>query len=77
MRSFADVIFAFGPAKGESNLTKVLKKPDSHIRTLIARDSIPPEYWPRLIEAAPQYGVRGLTYELLAKLRTRRFGRAA
>lgn len=39
-----------------------------HAHAMRARDSIPPLYWPRVIEAATKRGKDDITYELLAQL---------
>ena len=73
MRTFSEIIDAFGvPVVAE-----VLSLPESHVRTMKARDSIAPEYWEALIEAAPKHGVRGLDYKRLHKIRAERFPRSA
>lgn len=63
MNSFAEVIDRLGI--GPTSAALGLK--DSHVRTLKARDSIPPTYFGALVasEAGKQHG---LTYELLHEL---------
>jgi hypothetical protein len=63
MKSFAEVIdrIGIGPTAEAIGLK------DSHVRTLKARDSIPPAYFEALV--ASEAGKRlGLTYELLHQL---------
>ncbi len=42
--------------------------PDINARQMKARDSIPPGYWPRLVEAAVECGVADVTLEKLASI---------
>lgn len=65
MQSFADVFEAFG---GASPFARAIGIPESHGRTMKARGSIPPAYWPRTVNAARELGVSGVTFELLANL---------
>ena len=67
--SFNDIIDAFGV----DALAAIIGKDESHVRTMKARDSIAPEYWPALIEAAPRTKAKGLDYRTLHALRQRRF----
>jgi hypothetical protein len=69
MRTFSDVIEAFGVAV----VADILKLEESHVRVMKTRESIPPEYWGALLEAAPRRGIRGLDYEKLRRLRRARF----
>lgn len=69
MKTFAAIIEAF---RVES-MAKVLKIPEQHVRVLRHRNSIPPEYWGQLIEAAPKYGITGLSWRRLKSMRDRRF----
>lgn len=69
MQTFTDLIDAFGVAA----LAKMLGVAESHVRTMKARDSVPPEYWGVLIEKATERGIEGVTYQALRGLRTRRF----
>lgn len=70
MKSFRQIIDLFGVER----LSRLLGVPDSHIRTMRARDSIPAEYWGALVEAAPSMMAEELTYSALRQLRTERFG---
>jgi hypothetical protein len=63
MRSFSDVIAAFG---GVVPFRDALSLPDVNARQMKQRDSIPPGYWPRTVEAAADLKIEGVTYELLA-----------
>ena len=61
-------------------LATLLGVDESHVRTMKARESIPPEYWGLIIESAPQQ--LDLTYSKLRAMRRERFassehGRAA
>jgi hypothetical protein len=66
---FSEIIDAFGV----SAVAEVINKDESHVRTMKARDSIPPEYWGLLVEAAPSKGIEGLNYDVFVGLRSKRF----
>lgn len=63
MDSFSDVIDALGIAVA----AEVLGLSESHVRTMKARDSIPPIYFKRLVVSDPGRQA-GLTYDLLFDL---------
>lgn len=65
MDSFASVIDAFG---GPAKFGAAIGVPDSHARTMRARDSIPSYRWARVVSAAEEMGVGGVTLERLAQL---------
>lgn len=67
MNSFTAIIDAIPDFSGALNI------PESHARTMKARDSIPPEYWPDLVEVAAKQNIQGVTYERLSALRKNRF----
>ncbi|GJE77750.1 hypothetical protein [Methylorubrum suomiense] len=72
MNSFAEVIdrLGIGPTAAALGLK------DSHVRTLKARDSIPPTYFGALVES--EDGKKhGLTYELLHRLHQEAVARRA
>lgn len=71
MHSFSEIVDRFGIAA----LAALLKTDESHVRVMKTRDSIPPEYWGALIEAAPERGIDGLTYPLFRELRSARFNK--
>jgi hypothetical protein len=58
-------IAAFGRDIGVKDVTA---------RAMRARDSIPPEFWTRLVVAAERRRLAGVTYELLAQIAARRKG---
>lgn len=68
MQSFSDIIDAFG---GPAPFGKAIKISDSHARTMKARDSIPPEHWSRVVGAAAERSIDGVTFERLTELRSR------
>lgn len=72
MRSFSEIIDKFGAAV----LARILKVDESHVRTMKARDSIPPEYWGPVVDNAPEYGIEGLDHHKLRRLRKSRFANA-
>lgn len=65
MDSFSDVIDAFG---GPTGFADAIGVPDSHARTMKARDSIPPAHWQRTAAAAIVKNVPGVSLDLLARL---------
>ncbi|MGU3540030.1 hypothetical protein [Methylobacterium sp. A54F] len=66
MNSFSDVIDALGIASA----AEILGIPESHVRTLKARDSIPPGYFKRLVDSDAGRAA-GIGYDLLYRLRER------
>lgn len=73
MESFSEIIAVFGT----DTLAAALGINLSHVRAMKTRDSIPPEYWARLIDAAREHRVTGITYAKLCDLRAARFERAS
>ncbi len=65
MQTFADIIAAFG---GVVPFRDAMGLPDVNARQMKHRDSIPPGYWPRAVEAAKERQVEGVTLELLASI---------
>jgi hypothetical protein len=65
MRSFTEVIEAFG---GVVPFRDAMDLPDVNARQMKQRDSIPSRYWPQVVAAASERGIRGVNYETLAKL---------
>ncbi len=68
MNSFSSVIDAFG---GPAKFGDAIGIPDSHARTMKARDSIPADRWSKVVAAAEERGVEGVTLEKLAELAAR------
>lgn len=73
MDSFSSVIDAFG---GAAKFGEAIGIPDSHARTMKARDSIPADRWSKVVAAACDRGVSGVTFEKLAELAAREQPRA-
>ena len=69
MRTFSGLIDELG---GPIILKDGLGIEDSHARTMKARDSIPVEHWPKLIELARSRGVAGVSYDSLHAMRAYR-----
>lgn len=69
MQKFSDIIDAIGIPE----LAKALKLGEGHVRIMRFRDSIPPLYWPDLVDAARRSRVKGVTFGLLKTLRDERF----
>ncbi|WP_040620349.1 hypothetical protein [Rhodovulum sp. PH10] len=72
-KPFSDLIDSIG----FEPLAELLGLPESHIRTMKARNSIPPVYWGAIIEAAPSLGFPGLSHAQMRGWRQRRFSRTA
>lgn len=69
METFPQVIDAFGGAPG---FAAAIGIPESHARTMKARASIPADRWSRVIEAATERNLDGITFELLARIAAHR-----
>lgn len=65
METFAQIIEAFGNSKA---LAVALDIPYSHARVIKTRGSIPVERWERLVRAAADRHIEGVTFEALAKI---------
>lgn len=63
MNSFSEVIEAFG-----GRFAQAIGVPESHGRTMKARDSIPSTRWLETVTAARDLGIDGITLDLLARL---------
>jgi hypothetical protein len=69
MDTFKHLIDAFGTA----HLADLLQVEESHVRTMKARDSIPPEYWGVVLEHLPEQFRGTVSFADLRDLRARRF----
>lgn len=68
LNSVDDVFTAFG---GPTTVARALAlKSVSTASEMRRRRSIPVDYWQRLVEVAPDFGVAGLTYEKLVSMHT-------
>jgi hypothetical protein len=67
METFGAIIDAFG---GTSAFGQAIGIPDSHARTMKARDSIPPEHWDRLVKAAIERDIEGISFKRLTEIRS-------
>jgi hypothetical protein len=67
METFSAIIDAFG---GTSAFGQAIGIPDSHARTMKARDSIPPEHWDRLVKAAIERDIEGISFKRLTEIRS-------
>ena len=65
MRSINDVFDGLG---GVTAVGVVLKLPLGTVSAWKTRESIPPEYWTKIVSVAERLGVEGLTLEFLASL---------
>lgn len=63
MNSFSAVIDAFG-----GRFAEAIGIPKNHVRTMKARDSIPSSRWLDTVVAAREFGIEGVTLDLLARL---------
>ena len=57
---------------GVTAVAEMLGSPLGTVSAWKSRDSIPAEYWSRLIAAAKARGVDGVSYEALAQIAARR-----
>jgi hypothetical protein len=66
--SHAEVIDAFG---GPHKFAEAIGVETSHARAMKTRNSISPDYWPEVVEAAAKMSppIAGVTMERLAQLR--------
>jgi len=71
MLTFREIIDVFTIAR----LARLWNVPESHVRTMRARDSIPPEYWSELLTDPPEPIKDRLTSEALRLARAKRFNR--
>jgi hypothetical protein len=62
MQTISDIFDAFG---GPSAVSRALGVNPSTASEMKRRRSIPVAYWPRLIEAAHERNIDGITYEVL------------
>ena len=69
MKTFSEIFDKFPVA----DLASLLGVAESHVRTMKARNSIPPEHWGPILEAAPHYDLGGLSYHALKSMRRERF----
>ncbi len=73
MDTFASIIDAFG---GPGPFGEAIGIPDSHARTMKARDSIPASRWTGVVEAAERLSIAGVTLETMAEIEANRVRRA-
>jgi hypothetical protein len=62
MKSVDDIFEAFG---GPASLGRAIGKPTEHAGAMKSRRSIPVQYWPALVAAARDRGIREITVETL------------
>ena len=74
MPTFSSIIDSFG---GPAQFAVALGITANHAGVMKARNSIPPEYWSRLVAAAAERGIDGVTLEALAAFAERRRPTAA
>lgn len=63
--TFEDVFSEFG---GPASLARATGLTPVHAQTMKTRDSIPPAYWPQIVNAARQRGIEWITAEKLAEI---------
>lgn len=66
MQSFTEVIARLG---GPEAVAPIIGAKADTVRKMSERDSVPPEYWPALIDVARDKRVRGITLAKLAKMK--------
>lgn len=69
MKTFREIIDAW---ISQDALAKDLKIPLGHVCVMRHRDSIPSDYWMGLVKAAKRRGVKGITIEVLHKIKAAR-----
>lgn len=69
MTSFREIIDAFGV----SRLASILGLGESHVRVMKVRNSVPPEYWERMISHRPRPLLENLDTAALLQIRNSRF----
>lgn len=57
-----------GAFQGVSELGRAIGATPQAVSNMRARGSIPPRYWPRLVEAAKARGIAGVTFETLSAI---------
>ena len=72
LQTFADIIEKFGYAK----LAEALGRPEGTVSSWKTRDSIPPDVWSSLVDAAARHGVEGISLDVLAALAEKRTHRS-
>lgn len=65
MKSFEDIFVAFG---GPTKVGRALGVRTEHAGSMRSRGAIHPRHWPRLIAAAKERGIEGVTYETLGEM---------
>lgn len=73
MNSFAALIDTFG---GPARFATAIGIEPGHAGSMKFRNSVPAEYWPRVVDAGKSKGI-SITYEKLAKLAAAKRGEAA
>ncbi|MGV6875892.1 carph-isopro domain-containing protein [Pseudochelatococcus sp. B33] len=63
MKTFADIIDLFG---GPARIARAIGVTTEHASIMKRRGSIPATYWQRVVSAAEQEGVNGITLDVLA-----------
>lgn len=69
MQTVPDIFDAFG---GPAAVSRVLQIRSSTSSEMKRRRSIPSEYWVRLVDAAKDAGIEGVTFETLARAHAKR-----
>lgn len=67
-QTFADIIDLFGYAK----LADALGRPEGTVSSWKTRNSIPPEVWSAVVAEAKRRGIKGVSLDLLARMRAER-----
>lgn len=74
MKSFSDIIAAFG---GVVPFREAMQLRDLNARQMKQRDSIPAGYWPKVVAAANERNIDGVTLSVLAELAQEKLKKAA
>lgn len=68
MQTFADIITAFG---GYAKVAEILDCPAGTVSSWKSRNGIPPQHWVKLVTAASERGITGITFAVLAEIAAR------
>lgn len=72
VNSFADLIGGWSDKQPIATFARDIGVTTEHAAGMRRRDSIPAAHWNEVIYAAERRGIKGVTYELLANLASRR-----
>lgn len=68
MKTISEIIKAFGSIV---DFAEAVGLNYNTAKTMSARKSIAAHHWPKIVKAAEKLGIKGITYEALAKIKAR------